>query len=157
MVPVGHAFAKPALRETGAVCGGELAGHYYFREFHCCDSGALAAMKVLGEVAKAKRGGLAFSGMMSPIARAYANSGEINFRVEDKDAAIARALAVMADKMPKELSRSEMDGVRVEFEEGWASIRKSNTEPYLRLVVECVGAERLAAWTALLSEAINAR
>ena len=157
MVPVGHAFAKPALRESGAVCGGELAGHYYFREFHCCDSGALAALKVLGEVAKAKQSGLAFSEMMRPISCAYANSGEINFRVEDKDAAIARALAVMADKMPKELSRSEMDGVRVEFEDGWASIRKSNTEPYLRLVVECAGAERLAAWTALLSEAINAR
>ena len=157
MVPVGHAFAKPALRETGAVCGGELAGHYYFREFHCCDSGALAALKVLGEVAKAKRGGRTFSEMMRPIACAYANSGEINFRVEDKDAAIARALAVMADRMPKEISRSEMDGVRVEFEEGWASIRKSNTEPYLRLVVECAGAERLAAWTALLSEAIDAR
>ena len=157
MVPVGHAFAKPALRESGAVCGGELAGHYYFREFHCCDSGALAALKVLGEVAKARRNGRTFSDMMRPIASAYANSGEINFRVEDKDAAIGRALAAMAAKMPKELSRSEMDGVRVEFEEGWVSIRKSNTEPYLRLVVECAGAERLAAWTALISEAINAR
>ena len=57
MVPVGHAFAKPILREIGAVCGGELAGHYYFSEFHGCDSGVLAALRILGEVAKAKAEG----------------------------------------------------------------------------------------------------
>ena len=53
MVPVGHAFAKPILRKIGAVCGGELAGHYYFSEFHGCDSGVLAALRILGEIAKA--------------------------------------------------------------------------------------------------------
>ena len=156
MVPVGHAFAKPALRESGAVCGGELAGHYYFRDFHCCDSGALAALMILGEVAKAKRGGATFSEMMRPISSVYANSGEINFRVEDKDAAIARALSALSAAGLKETSRSEMDGVRVEFEEGWASIRKSNTEPYLRLVAECKGAERLAEWTRIVTEAVGA-
>jgi len=155
MVPVGHAFAKPALRASGAKCGGELAGHYYFREFHCCDSGALAALKVLGEVAAAKRGGRTFSEMMRPISGVYANSGEVNFRVEDKESAIARALGVMARRFPAEVSRSEMDGVRVEFAEGWVSIRKSNTEPYLRLVVECAGADRLAEWKSLLAEAIG--
>ena len=157
MVPVGHAFAKPALRKSGAVCGGELAGHYYFREFHCCDSGALAALKVLGEVAKAKRAGMAFSQMMKPISGVYANSGEINFRVEDKDAAIARALAALVANGLAETSRSEMDGVRVEYEEGWVSLRKSNTEPYLRLVAECTGADRLADWKAIVSEAVHAR
>ena len=157
MVPVGHAFAKPALRETGAVCGGELAGHYYFREFHCCDSGALAALKVMGEVAKAKRAGRSFSEMMRPISGAYANSGEINFKVEDKDAAIARALAALGAAGIRETGRSEMDGVRAEFADGWVSLRKSNTEPYLRLVAECAGADRLAEWTALISDAVNAR
>ena len=156
MVPVGHAFAKPALRKSGAVCGGELAGHYYFRDFHCCDSGALAALMILGEVAKAKRGGATFSEMMRPISGVYANSGEINFRVEDKDAAIVRALSALAAAGLKETSRSEMDGVRVEFEEGWVSIRKSNTEPYLRLVAECRGAERLAEWTRIVTEAVGA-
>ena len=48
MVPVGHAFAKPTLRKVGAVCGGELAGHYYFSEFFGCDSGVLAALRILG-------------------------------------------------------------------------------------------------------------
>ena len=146
MVPVGHAFAKPILRETGAVCGGELAGHYYFSEFHGCDSGVLAAMRILGEVAKAKAGGKAFSEMMRPISGVYANSGEINFRVADKDAAIARMLAAAERELPREISRSEMDGVRIEYAEGWVNIRKSNTEPYLRLIVECDTADRLNEW-----------
>ncbi|MBQ6329676.1 MAG: phosphomannomutase/phosphoglucomutase, partial [Kiritimatiellae bacterium] len=156
MSPVGHAFAKPLLRSSGAVCGGELAGHYYFREFHCCDSGALAALKILGEVAKAKREGMSFSGIMRPISGVYANSGELNFRVEDKDAAIGRVLAAAANRLPAEVSRSDMDGLRLEFAEGWVNVRRSNTEPYLRLVVECDTPSRLEEWKGILSEAISA-
>ena len=155
MVPVGHAFAKPILRKTGAVCGGELAGHYYFSEFHGCDSGVLAALRILGEVAKAKAEGRAFSEMMRPISGVYANSGEMNFRVEDKDVAIGRALAAAKEKLPREISRSEIDGIRVECEEGWINIRKSNTEPYLRLIVECDTEERLKDWTSVLKTAIG--
>ena len=154
MVPVGHAFAKPILRKIGAVCGGELAGHYYFSEFHGCDSGVLAALRILGEVAKAKASGKTFSEMMVPISGVYANSGEMNFKVEDKDAAIARVLKAAADKLPRELSRSEMDGIRIEYEEGWVNIRKSNTEPYLRLIAERRG--DVGAWVSLLKDAINA-
>ncbi len=156
MVPVGHAFAKPILREIDAVCGGELAGHYYFKEFFGCDSGVLAAIRVLGEAARATRAGKTFSQMMAPIATRYANSGERNFRVEDKDAAIARILAAAAEKLPAELSRSDLDGVRIEYAEGWINIRKSNTEPYLRLIAECDTAERLAEWLAVLTDAIKA-
>ena len=156
MVPVGHAFAKPILREIGAVCGGELAGHYYFGEFHGCDSGVLAALRILGEVAKAKVEGKAFSEMMRPISGVYANSGEMNFKVEDKDSAIARVLATANEKLPQELSRSELDGIRIEYAEGWINIRKSNTEPYLRLIVECDTAERLGDWTSILKTAIEA-
>ena len=155
MVPVGHAFAKPTLRNVGAVCGGELAGHYYFSEFHGCDSGVLAALRILGEVARAKATGKTFSEMMKPISGVYANSGEMNFKVEDKDAAIARVLAAAKANLPQELSRSEIDGIRVEYADGWVNIRKSNTEPYLRLIVECDTAERLAAWTEILKGAIN--
>ena len=155
MVPVGHAFAKPILREIGAVCGGELAGHYYFSEFHGCDSGVLAALRVLGEVAKAKAEGKTFGEMMKPISGVYANSGEMNFKVEDKDAAIARVLSCAAASLPRELSRSEMDGIRIEYAEGWINIRKSNTEPYLRLIVECTTPALLVKWTNLLKEAIN--
>jgi phosphomannomutase len=153
MVPVGHAFAKPILRECGALCGGELAGHYYFGEFFGCDSGLLAATRILSEVAKAKADGKTFSEMMKPIVSRYANSGELNFRVEDKDAAIARVLASAA-KLARETGRSEMDGVRLEFDEGWISVRKSNTEPYLRLLVECRTEEELNNWVGHLSDAI---
>ena len=155
MVPVGHAFAKPILRKIGAVCGGELAGHYYFSEFHGCDSGVLAALRILGEVAKAKAKGKTFSEMMRPISGVYANSGEMNFKVEDKDAAIARVLAAAKAKLSQELSRSEIDGIRIEYAEGWINIRKSNTEPYLRLIVECDTADRLENWTGVLKGAIN--
>ena len=155
MVPVGHAFAKPILRKIGAVCGGELAGHYYFSEFHGCDSGVLAALRILGEVAKAKTEGKAFSEMMNPISGVYANSGEMNFKVVDKDTAIGRVLAAAAAKLPREISRSEIDGIRIEYEEGWINVRKSNTEPYLRLIVECDTAERLKDWTSVLKTAIG--
>ena len=155
MVPVGHAFAKPILREIGAVCGGELAGHYYFSEFHGCDSGVLAALRILGEIAKAKVEGKAFSGMMRPISGVYANSGEMNFKVGDKDLAIARVLTAAAAKLPRELSRSEIDGIRIEYAEGWINIRKSNTEPYLRLIVESDAADRLRDWISALKTAIE--
>ena len=155
MVPVGHAFAKPILRKIGAVCGGELAGHYYFSEFHGCDSGVLAALRILGEVAKAKAEGKTFSEMMRPISGVYANSGEMNFKVEDKDSAIARVLAAAKERLPQELSRSEIDGIRIEYAKGWVNIRKSNTEPYLRLIVECDTADRLKNWMEILKGAIN--
>ena len=154
MVPVGHAFAKPMLRECGALCGGELAGHYYFSEFFGCDSGILAARRIVAEIARAKAAGMTFSEMMTPISRRYANSGELNFRVEDKDAAISRVLDCAAKALPKELSRSELDGIRMEYAEGWINIRKSNTEPYLRLIAECDTSERLEAWVADLKSAI---
>ena len=156
MVPVGHAFAKPILRESGAVCGGELAGHYYFSEFHFCDSGVLAALRILGEVAKAKAAGKTFSQMMAPISGAYANSGELNFKVDDKDAAIGRILAAAAEKLPQEVSRSELDGIRLEYETGWVNVRKSNTEPYLRLIVECDTPARLQDWVGILTDVLVA-
>ena len=156
MVPVGHAFAKPIIRKVGALCGGELAGHYYFSEFFGCDSGLLAATRILSEIAKAKAEGRTFSEMMEPIVSRYANSGEINFKVDDKEAAIARVLEV-AKTLGEETSRSEMDGYRLEYSEGWISVRKSNTEPYLRLLVECRTGDALGKWVKALSEAIEAK
>ena len=154
MVPVGHAFAKPKMRELNALCGGELAGHYYFREFFGCDSGALAALRVLGEVAAAKRRSETFSEMMRPIVSRYANSGELNFKVDDKDAAIVRVLAA-ARAFGPETGRSEIDGVRLELADGWVSVRKSNTEPYLRLLVEADDAAKLSSRVAALSAAVT--
>lgn len=154
MVPVGHAFAKPKMRELGALCGGELAGHYYFGEFFGCDSGVLAALRILGAVAAAKARGETFSALMRPIVSRYANSGELNFKVEDKDAAIARVLAA-ARAFGAETGRSEIDGVRLEFADGWISVRKSNTEPYLRLLVETDAAAKLADWVQALTAVVK--
>ncbi len=154
MGKVGHAFAKVLLRETGAVCGGELAGHYYFRDFFHCDSGELAALRLLGAFARAKAAGMTVSRFLAPITCKYANSGEINFKVDDKPAAIARVLAA-AKRFGAETGRSDIDGCRLEYAEGWVSVRQSNTEPLLRLLVECDTAERMEDWKAHLSASIS--
>ena len=154
MGKVGHAYAKVLLRETGAICGGELAGHYYFRDFVHCDSGELAALRILSAFAKAKKSGKSVSGLMAPLLGKYANSGEVNFVVADKKAAIGRVLAA-AKTFAAEKARSEIDGYRLEYDEGWISVRQSNTEPYLRLIVECDTRERMDKWLRDLSDAIG--
>ena len=142
MWKVGHAFAKVKLRETGAVCGGELAGHYYFRDFFCCDSGELAALVVLAELVAARMRGITFSQLIAPI-KCYANSGEINFTVQRKDDAIAAVRrALLAEAKPR--AEYDFDGVRLDFPDWWISLRASNTEPYLRLVLEAATPARLA-------------
>ena len=151
MGKVGHAFAKVLLRETGAICGGELAGHYYFRDFVHCDSGELAALRILSAFAAAKRKGQRVSAFMAPLLTRYANSGEVNFEVPDKPAAIARVLDV-AKTLASETGRSEIDGYRLEYAEGWISVRQSNTEPLLRLIVECDSRARMENWLKALSE-----
>ena len=154
MGKVGHAYAKVLLRETNAVCGGELAGHYYFRDFVHCDSGELAALRILSAFAAAKREGRSVSAFMAPLLGKYANSGEVNFEVEDKASAIRRVLDA-AGTLAAETGRSEIDGYRLEYSEGWISVRQSNTEPYLRLIVECDTRERMDAWLGTLSSAIR--
>ena len=154
MGKVGHAYAKVLLRETNAICGGELAGHYYFRDFVHCDSGELAALRILSAFAKAKKAGESVSEFMAPLLDRYANSGEVNFAVPDKAAAIEKVLAA-AKTFAVEKSRSEIDGCRLEYDEGWISVRQSNTEPYLRLIVECDTRERMNRWLQDLTEAIG--
>jgi phosphomannomutase len=144
---VGHAYAKEKMRLTGAACGGELAGHYYFRDFYCCDSGELAALVVLRELADAQRRGQRFSDLLAPIRR-YATTGELNFTLRDKDAALA-ALRAAFEARAKPLAVHDFDGVRLEFAEGWISVRKSNTEPYLRVIIETVDEKTLVAWRAV--------
>ena len=140
---VGHAFAKAKLRELGAVVGGELAGHYYFRDFFCCDSALLCAQIVLGVAAKNKRAGVAFSDMISAIAK-YPSTGELNYTIDDKSAA-AQALSAWAENAPvPPRKKYDFDGFRYEWPDWWFNIRESNTEPYLRLVAEADGTKLLA-------------
>lgn len=138
---VGRAFAAKKLRELDGVWGGELAGHYYFRDFFYSDSGLLASMLVLRIVSRLKAEGRTVGDLVSEIAR-YENSGEINFRVEDKKGAMD---AVKEHFMSKETAEAFMDfdGYRVEFKDWWFNIRPSNTEPYLRFICEATSAELL--------------
>ncbi|MBR1608374.1 MAG: phosphomannomutase/phosphoglucomutase [Kiritimatiellae bacterium] len=150
---VGHAYAKPKMRELAAPCGGELAGHYYFREFCWCDSAMRAAQIVLGAAAAAKRAGSSFDAIVRAI-DVYANSGEVNFRCGRKDEAIAAFAAWAAARRPAAERTLDFDGVRVDWPDGWANVRKSNTEPYLRLVAEGRDAATLDAILAGVKSAI---
>ena len=151
---VGRAFASEKLREIDALFGGELAGHFYFREFFYSDSGMLASLKVLDVLARMKRGGISMSALISRI-RSYENSGEINFRLERKqDAMDAVRLHYTTEMKPTAIH--EFDGYRIEFDDWWFNIRQSNTEPYLRLVVEARTQEQLQRRRAEL-EAMIAR
>ena len=143
MWKVGHSFAKMKMRELGCIVGGELAGHYYFRDFFNCDSGILTALIVLSVAEKLKAEGKPFSSCIDGLMR-YANSGEINFRIENKDEAIA-ALAAEFTAKEKPTAIYDFDGVRIEFSDWWFSIRSSNTEPWLRLLIEAKNPATLAA------------
>jgi len=128
---VGHVFMKGAMAENKAVFGGELSGHFYFKQNFNADSGVIAMCVVLTVLAES---GKHMSELIKPIAR-YAQSGEINFQIEDKDAALAK----VKETYGKVGQIDELDGVTVDCfaKDGWwANIRKSNTEPLLRLNLE---------------------
>ena len=138
---VGHAFAKMKIREIDGVFGGELAGHYYIREFFSCDSGILASLFVLSVVKMLKDEGKTLSSLIDSII-CYSNSGEINFRLEEKDEAIDalyRRFAVEG----KPSALLDFDGYRIEYPDWWFNVRKSNTEPYLRIVAEASDSRKL--------------
>jgi len=144
--PVGHSHAKRLLRERGGVYGGELAGHYYFRDNFYCDSGMIAALIVLSILS---REGKPLSALIGSI-RKYHFSGEINFRVERKDRVLQ---ALLRDYPGGKLT--DIDGIRLDFPTWWFNVRKSNTEPYLRLVVEAQTAAELVRRTRELSGRIR--
>ena len=138
---VGRAFAAPKLREIDGLWGGELAGHYYFKDFFYSDSGLLASIIVLRIIAALKKEGKTLSGEIDKIAK-YKNSGEVNFRLEDKKGAMDAVKAMFtAEENPT--AQMDFDGYRVEFPDWWFNIRPSNTEPYLRFICEAVSDELL--------------
>ena len=138
---VGRAFAAPKLREIDGLWGGELAGHYYFKDFFYSDSGLLASIIVLRIIAALKKEGKTLSGEIDKIAK-YKNSGEVNFRLEDKKGAMDAVKAMFtAEENPT--AQMDFDGYRVEVPDWWFNIRPSNTEPYLRFICEAVSDELL--------------
>lgn len=125
----GHAFIKEAMRANEAVYGGEMSAHHYFRDFAYCDSGMLPWLLIAELVSKSAR---SLTDLLASRRAAFPSSGELNFRVKDADAAIAAVRAAYACGAEVD----EMDGLSLSHA-GWRlNVRKSNTEPLVRLNVE---------------------
>jgi len=131
---VGRAFAALKLREIDGLFGGELAGHYYFKDFYYSDSGLLACLIILNVLSEMKKEGKTLSELIDNI-RKYESSGEINFRIEQKKEAM-EAVKDFYFGLKKPTAFFDFDGYRIEYADWWLNIRPSNTEPYLRLLVE---------------------
>jgi phosphomannomutase len=125
---VGHAFFKTRMRKEGSLFGGEVSGHYYFRDFYCADSGTIPALLVLellcGE-------GKSMSQLLAPYHERYFISGEVNSEVSDPLAKIEELAERYADAEQKRL-----DGISIDYEDWHFNVRPSNTEPLLRLCLE---------------------
>jgi phosphomannomutase len=140
---VGHVFMKAAMAEKNCIFGGELSGHFYFAHNFNADSGAIAMATVLTVL---KQSGKKMSTLVSHVKR-YQQSGEINFNIEDKDGALARLKAEFGPGGTVD----DLDGVTIDcfdkpLNQGggwWCNVRKSNTEPLLRLNLEAKDAKLL--------------
>jgi phosphomannomutase len=127
---VGHAFFKTRMRKEGAAFGGEVSGHYYFRDFYCADSGTLPALLIL-ELLSVE--GKRMSELLAPYRENYFISGEINSEVQDQ--------AGKMKELAEHYSDGEvdwLDGVSVDYDDWHFNVRPSNTEPLLRLNLESV-------------------
>ena len=127
----GHAYFKQALRDTGAVYGGEMSAHHYFRDFMACDSGMIPWLLVAELMG---RSGRSLADLLAEARAAFPSSGEINFRVPDVAAAVARVEAALTGA---EVDR--LDGLSLSFPDWRVNLRASNTEPLLRLNIETRG------------------
>jgi len=125
---VGHAFFKTRMRSEGAVFGGEVSGHYYFRDFYCADSGTLPALLIL-ELLSARSATM--SQLLEPYRSTYFISGEINSEVSDQQG----KLDAIAERY-RDGRRTDLDGISIDYDDWHLNVRSSNTEPLLRLCLE---------------------
>ncbi|HEX8066686.1 MAG TPA: phosphomannomutase/phosphoglucomutase [Thermoleophilaceae bacterium] len=125
---VGHAFFKARMRSEGAAFGGEVSGHYYFRDFYCADSGTIPALLILELLSLEGR---RMSELLAPLRSSYFISGEINSEVADQDAKMREIAERWSDG-----EVSWLDGVSVDYDDWHFNVRPSNTEPLLRLNLE---------------------
>jgi phosphomannomutase len=139
LAPTGHVFLKATMRREGAVYGGEMSAHHYFRDFMSCDSGMIPWLLVAGLIA---RSGTPLADMASDLRRDYPSSGEINFTAPDAAARVERVRATLA---PGARSVDWTDGLSLDFGDWRMNLRASNTEPLLRLNVEARGDAALVA------------
>lgn len=143
---VGHSFVKAVMAETGAAFGGEHSAHYYFRDNYRADSGLIASMFVLEMVSVADE---SLSSLRKPFER-YADSGEINFRVDEPLAVIERVAAAFDGA-----AQDRLDGLTIDLGAWWFNVRPSNTEPLLRLNLEAPTAAECDAHVAELRDLIE--
>ncbi|MFN3991687.1 MAG: phosphomannomutase [Tabrizicola flagellatus] len=139
LAPTGHIFLKAAMRREGAVYGGEMSAHHYFRGFMSCDSGMIPWLLVARLVSQTGR---SLTDLVGAMRRDFPSSGEINFRVADLPAVVARVRAALE---PEARATDRTDGLSMEFGDWRMNLRASNTEPLLRLNVEARGDEGLVA------------
>lgn len=125
---VGHAFFKQRMREEKAIFGGEVSGHYYFRDFYSADSGTLPALTLLELLSKT---GHTLAELMAGFRSRYFISGEINSEVADQEAKMAELEALHPDARI-----AHLDGISVDYDQWHFNVRPSNTEPLLRLNLE---------------------
>src|SRR5205085_5353870 len=125
---VGHAFFKTRMRDEGAAFGGEVSGHYYFRDFYCADSGTIPALLVL-ELLSLK--GRRLTELLAPLRERYFISGEINSEVADQEGKMREIAETHSDG-----EIDWLDGVSVDYPDWHFNVRPSNTEPLLRLNLE---------------------
>lgn len=125
---VGHANIKPRMKQENAIFGGEISGHYYYRDFYYSDSGLITALKVCELVSTS---GKSLRELWEPLRNNYFISGEINSTVADAASAMKRVEATYADA-----KISHLDGVSIEYPDWHCNVRSSNTEPLLRLNLE---------------------
>ncbi len=151
---VGRAFAALKLRELDAVFGGELAGHYYFKDFFFSDSAFLAVMLMLDVIAQKHEQGIKLSQWVDAVNGSWANSGEINFKIEHKAEAM-EALKMHFMQAEKPMNYLDFDGYRIEFRDWWFNVRPSNTEPYLRFLAEAVSREVLDEKLAMVKDIMS--
>ena len=126
---VGHAYIKHRMREEGATFGGEVSGHYYFREFSQADSGVVPFLLMLELVS---RRGKKLSELLRPFRERYFITGELNTPVPD----VALKLQELKERFGTQGEVSHLDGISVDAEDWHFNVRPSNTEPLLRLNLE---------------------
>jgi phosphomannomutase len=144
-VRVGHSIIKEKMRENNAIFAGEHSGHFYFRDNYFADSGLITVLQVLELVSQDGR-------PLSVIAKEfdkYPQSGEINFKVEDKDGMMKK---VEEQYQSKADQVDRLDGISIWFADWWVNVRPSNTESLLRLNVEADTQELLAEKTQELTD-----
>jgi phosphomannomutase len=144
---VGHSFIKETMKKNDAVLGGELSGHYYFRDHYFADSGMMAFAKFLDLLGHEGR---PVDEILAPLRRMHA-TGEINFKVADKDGLMRKLAETFKDGR-----QDSLDGITIEYEDWWFNVRPSNTEPFLRLNLEAASAARLAESRARLLDILGA-